>query len=167
MMSQNLQNLQSSQNCYTCAQLSTDVTQAILKLEAKIRTSALILVIFGTVALALVAIIAYLLKSLWELYSTWRAMVKKSTTVVASLDMFKDMPNVGASADNEIYASDTDLNLRTPTIGEKINVGMTRLEKTYSDYNKQIAAYSVDVLKKPADDAIDRRVLDRTNDDLV
>lgn len=149
--------------CSVCT-ITTEVTEAILKIDTKIRQAGTILGIYVLVIIAITGIIVYLATNMYTLYRQWRVMAASADPVVDSI-------TVGGAAyvslgDDELYMADVENPVDEPSVRDKVNQGMDALEATYAEYNKQITEHSLNVLRKPADDLINRTVLDRTNDDF-
>ena len=153
-----------STSCTSCA-IATEVADAILKIDTRIRNCVTILFVYVIIVIATIGIIFFLASQMWMLYSQWRVMASDASPQV---DSFVSATSISIG-DNEVYgreaaALDTS---NTVMVGQKIDQGMAALEATYAAYNKQIGDYAKNVLKKPADDLFDRGVLDRGNDDWV
>lgn len=150
--------------CSPCAIMTSEATQSIVRIDARIRRSSLILVIYGAIMLSLIGIMVYLLNSILSLVQQWRYMSRmaRPDTSIVNTGAF------AATGDNEIYRSDVEnpADVR-PSVGSQINAGMNELQVKYSAYNKQIRDYSNNVLKQSVpEDVFDRGVLNRVNDDF-
>lgn len=149
--------------CNACTSVTTGISESILLIDAKLRMAMIVLAIFATVFLATLGIIAFIVNTLYNLFRNWRMMAAKSDPpmTVESTGVFVSM------GDDEVYQADVENPASSPpSVADQINKGMASLERTYSEYNKQITDYSQNVLKKPVDDVFDRSVLDRADDDF-
>lgn len=150
--------------CSPCAQMGSQVRDSIIRIDARLRRSSLILAIYGVIMVSLVGIIAYILNNCVQLILQWRYMSRMSRPA-SSIVSTSTFASVG---DDEVYKADTDNPAAAmPSVGSLINVGMNELQNKYSAYNKQIQDYSTNILKmKTPADVFDRRVLNRVNDDF-
>jgi hypothetical protein len=141
-----------------------DVGETLARLDAAIRQSALVLVVFACVIAALIGISIFLLNAMLALYRQWRLLSQRISPHV-------DKDSVGtieSMGDDEIYKADIESSIDVkPSAGQRIQGAMRQLEADYAGYNKQITEYTKKVLKqKQPEDIFDRRVLDRKNDDF-
>ena len=152
--------------CDACPIMRNDVVESIRLIDTNIRMCMTTIFVYLLIMAATMGIIVFIAQNMWTLYNQWRMM---AMTASPPIDSFMSSSTAIGLGDNEVYRTEmpgSKANKNPPPVGEMIDQSMSALEDKYAKYNKQIADYSINVLKKKeTEDVFDRSVLDRGQDD--